>query len=375
MILAASLAVFYGLVRYRFSQKARLESQIPEVSAVNVRVIKATEETIREHVSFVGNIEAIETVPVYPKLSNLTVTNVNVYVGDRVKKGQILATLDDSLMTTNLQQAKQVVGAAEANFRQSESTSDTRRKDYERYKSLVDEGVISRQEFDQAENQFRVAQEQALSARHLLAEARAALSNARISMGYHNVVAPVGGIISERNVDPGDKSNSDNVMFVLSRQDGLKLTGMVSESAFMTLKTGAPATVTAEALPGQAFEASVTRVYPTVDASTRSGRVELGIDSGGALKPGLYAQGEIEIGRHVGKVLPREAIRPLNGTPDWRVFLISGDHGVEARSVKLGMDRGNRVEILEGISLEDKIIVTQSDRLNERGVRVKVVDR
>ncbi|MDL2264664.1 efflux RND transporter periplasmic adaptor subunit, partial [Synergistaceae bacterium OttesenSCG-928-I11] len=264
-VLAAALAGFYWLTHYRAAQKAALESAPQEATVIKVRVISPTEEIIHEKVSFVGNVEAEETVPVYPKLKDLTITAINVNVGDRVKEGDVLARLDNSLMSTNLQQARQGVATAEANVRQAESTFQTQKRDYDRYKSLVADGVVSKQEFDRIENQYRIAEEQRRTAQFALADAKAALSNVQINMGYHSVVAPASGIISERNADPGDKSNPDAAMFVVSRQDRLKLTGSVPENAFMKLALGAPATVVAEALPGETFKASVTRIYPTID--------------------------------------------------------------------------------------------------------------
>ena len=374
LVLVLSLAGFYMLVNHRAEQKANLEGAERAATVLNVKVISPHEETVHERVSFVGNIEAEETVPIYPKLKDLTITKVLVNVGDAVKSGQTLATLDNSLLSTNLQQAQQAVATAEAGVRQAESTFRTNKSDYDRYQSLVKDGVVSRQEFEKVENQYRISEEQRRSAQFALTDAKAALSNVQINMGYHNLVAPAGGVIAERNVDPGDKSNPDNPMFVISRQEKLKLTGSVPENAFMSLQLGAPATVTSEALPGQTFKATVTRIYPTIDVATRSGKVELGIDSRGVLKPGLYAQGLIEMGEHKGIVLPREVVRQLRGSPNWRVFLLGEGGTVLIRPVTLGMDLGSNVEILEGVSLGDKVIATQSDRLEEQNVRVEVVD-
>lgn len=374
LVLAAALAGFYMLVNYRAEQKANLESAERAATVINVRIVSPQEEAVQSRVSFVGNIEAEETVPIYPKLKDLTITKVLVNVGDTVKSGQVLATLDDSLMSTNLQQSRQAVATAEANVRQAESTYRTNKSDYDRYQSLVKDGVVSRQEFERVENLYRIAGEQRKAAQFALADAKAALSGVQINMGYHSVTASASGVIAERNADPGDKSDPDSAMFVVSRQERLKLTGNVPESSFMTLQLGAPATVTAEALPGQSFKATVTRIYPTVDVATRSGKVELGIDSRGVLKPGLYAQGTIEMGEHKGIVLPREVVHQLRGSPNWRVFLLGEGGSVVIRPVTLGVDLGSNVEILEGVSLGDEVIATRSDRLEEQNVRVEVVE-
>ena len=374
LALAAALAGFYMLVQYRAGQKANLESQERAATVINVKIIGAREETVYERVSFVGNIEAEETVPIYPKLKDLTITKVLVNVGDTVKSGQTLATLDNSLLSTNLQQAQQAVATAEAGLRQAESTYRTCKSDFGRYQSLVAEGVVSRQEYERIENQFRISEEQRRSAQFALTDAKAALSNVQINMGYHNVTASASGVIAERSADPGDKSNPDSAMFVVSRQERLKLTGTVPENAFMSLQLDAPAIVTSEALPGQTFKAAVTRIYPTIDVATRSGKVELEIESNGVLKPGLYARGTIEMGEHKGIVLPREAVHQLRGSPNWRVYLLGEGGSVVIRPVTLGVDLGSSVEILSGISLEDKVIATQSDRLEEQNVKVEVVE-
>lgn len=371
--LIVALLAFIGLIFHRAVQKANLENGSVVAAVINVRVVHAAEAAIREEVSFVGSIEAEETVPVYPKLGDLTIEKIVVNVGDYVKKGQLLAQLDSSLMVTNLRQVKQILGTAEAGLRQADSTYQMCKKDFERYRDLVGDGVVSRQEFDRVENQYRIAEEARSAARFQLEESRAALSNVQINIGYHNLVATASGVISARNADPGDKSDSGAPMFVISRVEHLKLAGAVPESAFMDLRVGAQAIVTAEALPGRSFEASVSRIYPTLDADTRSGRVELAINSNGILKPGLYARGTIKMGEHTGLLLPRETMRQLRGSPHWQIFVVSGDHGVEARTVKLGVDLGSTVEILEGVSREDRVIATQSERFQEQNIQIEVL--
>jgi len=135
---------------------------------------------------------------------------------------------------------------------------------------------------------------------------------------------------------------------------------------------GQLAHVTIDAFPGVSFDGNVSRLSPTLDASTRTANLEVWIPSKGILKPGMFARVEVVVGKHDGIALPKEAVKQLAGTGEWYCFIVGPDKKAKQIFVKRGIETGNLVEIIEGVSAEDRVISPVVRALGE-GVPVEVV--
>ncbi|MBN1333235.1 MAG: efflux RND transporter periplasmic adaptor subunit [Synergistales bacterium] len=356
LILILLLAVFAGLIGYRGYQQKILKQQIVEAEVLKVEIISPSLHRFRDSVSFTAEIEPENKAAVICKVPGRTVLNVYVDEGDRVQQGDLLAELDDSLVRQDILRGKAVVSSAEVQYR-------TLRSDYERMQALLSEDVISQQRFDHAETEYRSASSQ-------LREAKASLEQLEIMLGYHKITAPVSGVISNRSIDPGDTALSQPPVFLIYQQERVKVTGSVPERSFFLLREEQMARITLDALPGEVFTAPTSRISPTIDPVTRTGEVEVILPSSGILKPGAFARVTIETGEHEGVALPRDVVRPLPGTGEFQFFALSGDRA-EQRIVRIGNEENNLVEIPVGLSLEDRVIATISDKLKD-GAKVEV---
>lgn len=342
----------------------------PSVQKIRVAATKPTLITFEDTVTFVGNLEAEERASVASKVSDVTVLSVNVNVGDEIKRGDILVELDDSLNRRQIEEARAAVARAEAAIAQAKSRLSTVEKDYKRYKQLYEEQVISRQQFDQTEGQYEVEKAGLDLAQRELKQAQARLEQLLIVKNYHKVAAPVGGVIAERRVDPGDTVKSGDVLLVISRQDNVKIKGPITETDYPKVKLGQPVRVRVDAFPGREFNGKVNRISPVLDPATRTGEVEALMASQGLLKPGMFAPASIVVGSHEALALPREAVRQLAGTGEWYCFVASDDVA-QQRPIKRGAEQGNWIEITEGIGESDLVITTIVRQLSD-GVPVEV---
>lgn len=348
---------------------------VKPLESIKVSVVKPTVMQFEDIVTFVGGVEPKEAAIVASKVtSNVTVLDVFVDIGDQVKQGQLLARLDDSLTRRQIEEARAAVAAAKASISQAKSQLQTTEKDYVRYKNLYQEQVISRQQLDQIEGQYEVDKAKLDQSQRQLEQAEAQLRQLQVMMSYHDIVSPVNGVIAERNIDPGDTVGAGSSCFVVSRQETVKIKGTITESDYPKVRLGQLAHVTIDAFPGVSFEGSVSRLSPTLDASTRTANLEVWIPSKGILKPGMFARVEVVVGKHDGIALPREAVKQLAGTGEWYCFIVGSDGKAKQVFVKRGIESGNLVEIVEGVAESDSVISPVVQALGD-GMPVEVVSQ
>ena len=369
------VAMVGGYMWYTGRPEANNEQKAPSVesgAAIKVSVIQPVPMTFEDVAGFVGSVEPEEKAKVISKVgSSVTALEVYVDVGDQVKKGQLLAELDPSLNQRQIEEARAAVAQAKAAVAQAKSRLQTAERDYARYKGLFEEEVISRQEMDQVENQYEIEKAGLDLAREQIRQAEARLRQLQTVREYHNVVSPVEGVVAERFFDPGETIAAGGELFIISKQERVKIKGTVTESVYPKIRLGQKATVKVDALGDYSKDASVSRISPVLDEKTRSAVVEVLLESGGMLKPGMFARVDLALGEHEGLGIEREALKQLPGTAEWYCFVVS-DGKARQRFVKIGATSGNMVEITEGLE-EGEQIISPLVRAILDGVPVEVV--
>ena len=350
--------LFGGLIIYRWHERVAAEGEVPPAETVPVEAVSLEPFSFRDEVSFSANIEPEEKAAVVCKVPGKTVLKVFVAEGDRVKEGDRLAEVDDSLL-------KQQILQAEAALGRTSSYSSTVAADFERISALYDEQVVSRRQFDHAQGEARIAGRQ-------VQEARAALSQLKIMLGYHIITAPVSGTVLTRHLDPGD-TTSQAPAFILAGGERVKVSGAVPERLFIGVKAGQKARVGVDALPGRLFEGEVSRVHPSLDPATRTGRVDVLLSPEGVLLPGMYARVTIGTGVRQGFGLPLESVGRLAGTGESVCYVIE-EGTARLRKINVGAEQENFIEVLSGLEKGEMVVYTRSEKLRD-GVAVKVVEK
>lgn len=306
-----------------------------------------------QRVSANGNVEAWQEAVIGANVSGLILAEVKVNVGDRVKKGDVIATFSSQTVSADLEQSKARAAEAEATALEAEANA-------ERAKKVADSGALSAQQLTQYITAAKTAR--ARAAAQIAAERAQA-----VRLADTRVVAPDDGVISSRTATVGAVP-AGNELFRLIRQGRLEWRAEVPAPQLALLKPGMPVNI--DAGSGINVKGKLRMVSPSVDPKTRNGIVYVDLPAPGAARAGMFAAGEIEIGYSDGLTLPQSAVMVRDGYS--YVFRISADSKVLQTKVTLGRRLDERVEILQGLNPDDRVVVSGGGFLTD-GDLVRVV--
>ncbi len=342
--------------------------------AVPVTVAEARMERIVERVEGTGSLQPFAVAELVPKIAGATVMEVPVHAADRVRKGQVLARLDDELVRTQIDRVEAELRATQARIRAADARIAMLEKDVKRAQDLFARGVSPRQQLDHAEAKLRVATAERDAARAQKKALEETLQELRLKLSYHVLTAPWDGTVLARHTDPGDISSTTRPLITLGRLDRLKLRVQVAEADYPRVRPGQPARVRVDAAGSRWIPAGVARVLPGLDPVTHTGQVEIHLDAAGtALRPGMFARARIDVGAHRGVLVPRDALRKIPGSGVWFVYVVTPEGKAQRRDVTLGLSLGPRVEVLSGVKAGEAVI-TRGEGVVRTGVPVQVVD-
>jgi HlyD family secretion protein len=319
-----------------------------------------------------GSLAPQTRVAVHAKLPG-TLSTITVQIGDRVRAGQVVATLDRREIDAQVDAAEAAVNVGRAGVESAEAALANAVLEYERAKNLFEKGAIPKQRLDGAETAHRSASAGRDLAKANLAQAEAALRRAREVQRDATLTSPITGVVVERNYDAGSLVSPGNEKPVVAIADlrVMKLEAGVSELEAGRLRAGMTARVTAQAKAGEVFHGRLAAIAPEVDARNRHFQVEVRIDNAhGSLLSGMYATAAIPVNRVAQAiVVPRDAVTTRDGQ---RVVLkIEGDI-VKATAVTEGLNDGRRVQILTGLKAGETV-VADARRDVAPGVKVRAI--
>jgi membrane fusion protein (multidrug efflux system) len=248
--------------------------------AVPVEVTALERGRIEEVLRFSANLEAERHVQVYSQAARL-VRELLVEEGDRVRKGQVLLRLQDEEQRNNLAKV--------------ESQHDRARQEHERLQRLFAENLISEQKFNDTAYE--------------LEQLAIALVDAQRELGYTQVQAPIGGIVTSRLIRPGDQVTVGQHLFDLVDFNSIVARVYVPEKNLARMRTGQQARVTAQALDGRVYTGTIDRIAPVVDPKTGTIKVTVAVGGQAGLLPGLYVDVALVTSIHDDAVLvPKRAL-------------------------------------------------------------------
>jgi len=279
-------------------------------------------------------------------------------IGSRVEKGELLAEIETPEIDQQLSQAIAARQQAAAALELAKST-------VARWEGLRKKDVVSQQDLD--ERRGALAQATAN-----LAAADANVQRLRQTEGFKRVLAPFAGVVTRRNVDVGDlidagAGNGGRALFQLAQTDPLRVYVNVPQAYAQLVKEGQPVVVTQSELRGQSFKGQVARTSGAIDATTRMMQVEVALPNrDGVLLPGAYVQVSLPLTPSRALTIPANAL--LFRAEGTRVAVVDAEGKVRLRSVSLGRNYGETVEVIDGITAADRLVLNPSDSLAEGDV-------
>jgi RND family efflux transporter MFP subunit len=356
----ATLAIASG-VHSRLKAETRLRESAQASAIPYVDVVSPKASTDADEIALPGSTSAFNDTPIYARTSGY-VKHWYVDIGARVRKGQLLATIETPELDQQLQQARADLENAEANLQLAKITAA-------RWQHLLETDSVSHQETDQAVSDLN-------SKQALVNSSKANVERLEQLQAFERVSAPFDGVVTARNTDigalvqAGDNSGPKELFHMAAIQT-LRVYAAVPEIYAAFVKNGEQAKLTLDALPGETLTGTIARNADAIDATTRTLNVEVDVPNPtGRLLPGAYAFVHLRVPPHPGSVtIPSNAL--LFRAEGLRAGVIRNGH-VELTPISIGQDYGSTVEVISGLSARDTVIVNPSDSL-ANGAAVQLV--
>ncbi|MDE7376326.1 MAG: efflux RND transporter periplasmic adaptor subunit [Muribaculaceae bacterium] len=328
---AAAALMLCGCSQDKQAEQAAVVEELPLVE-----LGVASVQDVAQGKSYTASVEADNTNNISPSAPN-RIKTITVEVGDHVSKGQTLVTLDA------------------ANLEQLRVNLDNVEREYNRAAQLLEIGAGTQQAVDQLKAQLDALRTQ-----------------------YNNLkentvlVSPISGVVTARNYDPGDMTNGATPVLTVGQiTPNVKVMISATENDFSKFKVGTPVAVTFDAYPGETFEGKISRIYPTVNPSTRTFQAEILVaNQQGKILPGMFARVNMDFGTESRVVVPDLAVVKQTGSGNRYVYVYN-DGRVSMRRVELGQRLGDAYELISGVEDGDSVVVVGQVRLAD-GVAVQV---
>ena len=330
----------------------------PADQAPEITVVQPGSGTIEGTINASGTIAARRALPVGVVGEGGRVVSVNVEQGQWVRAGQVLASIDRSVQN---QQAR----AQAAQVQVARADAELAQNNLDRALQLVERGFVSTADVDRLTATRDAARARVNVAQAQLAELRE--RNARL-----NIVAPASGLVLERNIDPGQTVSAGIASaFVIAQGGEMELRAQVGESDLQKLSVGVPAEVTPVG-SSETYSGQIWQIEPTVDAQSRQGTARIALKYEPGLRPGGFASVTIRSGTTVAPLLPESAVlADDNGT---YVYIVDKANTVQRRPIETGMVTPNGIAVTDGLTGDERIVVSAGGFLNP-GERVNPVVR
>lgn len=340
-------------------QQAALAARTAQDAVRHVQTTHARPGDPKRVLSLPGTLQGNLEAPVYARINGY-LARWTKDIGAAVKKGELLALIDAPEAEQELQQARAAVEQIRARVTLAESS-------LARADNLRQHDAIARQDYEERQ----AAQQQA---RADLNAAQANVRRLEQLQSYRRVLAPFDGVVVRRNVDAGTligagNNGANRELFYVAQTDPLKISVSVPQTWADAIHPGQEASVKLLERSGKPFAGKVVRVAGALDAATRSMQVEISLPNpDGKLLPGAYAEVGLPLANPVSRlVVPIAALQFRQDGP--RVALVrkaeGGAERIELRGVKLGRDFGRTVEVLEGVTAQDAIVLNPHDAVEE----------
>ena len=330
-VAAAAIIMAVSCGNNASKEQAATVNAAPSVSVEQVSV-----REVPQLATYTSTVQAYVKNNIAPQMSG-RITKINVEIGDKVTKGQVLAEMDKtSLLQAQLQLQNQAV-------------------ELQRLKTLYEAGGISKSDFEAVELAYNVAKSQ-------------------VENLEENTVlrSPVNGVVTARNYDAGDMYAMSAPIYTVEQIKPVKLLVAISESEYTKVKKGDSVQITADAVPGKTFYGKIDKIYPTIDAATRTFTAEVVVENNySTLRPGMFARVTVDFGSNFNVVIPDVAVVKQQGSGERFVYVLNADGTVTYQEVVLGRRMGTEYEVLEGLSDGAKIVTGGMIRLKD-GIKVTV---
>jgi RND family efflux transporter MFP subunit len=356
-LFAAVAVLVIALLALRFTQAVGQKNAAAEKTVPTVSVTQVGVSTVPTTISIIGTIAARFDMPIGVEGDGGRVAAIFVEAGDHVKRGQVLAHLNVSVLEPQ-------VANLEAALDQARAEAELADAEYRRAQAVGASGALSAEETQRRRSSAVTAAARVKVATAQLEEARARLARTEIR-------APADGVILTRNVEVGQTAVAGGeALFRLSKDGEVELRGQVAEQDLPLLKVGQSVDVRLTGTP-KVYEGSIRLLGAVIDPATRLGTARVALTPDPNLRPGAFARAEVTVSNGERAVLPQTAV--LTDDKGSYVLIVDAQNRVERRAVRVSGMVPEGVSIAEGVVGKEQVVATAGSFLQE-GELVKPVE-
>jgi RND family efflux transporter MFP subunit len=357
-----------------------------------VPVVRIQQTPLDRSVTVSGTLAAEEQVMLSLKVTG-RLEEMLVDLGSPVRRGQVIARLTPTDFELRLSQAEAALQQARARLglepagdedtvdvertavvRQANAALEEARRQRDRYATFVQRGISARADLETAEAQLQIAEgryqdslEEVRNRQAVLAQRRSELALARQQLEDTSLKSPIDGVVRERHAFAGEYRSAGTPIVTVVRQHPLRLQLAVPERASADVRVGQVVRVIVEG-DAEAYRGRVARLSPAITEGNRTLAIEAAVpNESGRLRPGMFARAEIVTDEALGIVVPQSALVVFAGVEK---LLVVKDGKVHEQRVRSGRRLGDRVEILEGVTIGDVVITAPGGLADGAAVRI-----
>jgi len=395
VLLGGLAAVIFGVTQWvasrRHAAPAVGATQAPRPAPL-VRTATVQASQLVEQSTYPGEVRASRSVEVFSRIAGRLAT-VLVKEGSAVVGGGLIARIHDPEAELALKQAEaavdvqrarlaqlkagarsQEVAQAEAAVAQAEVSLAQAERDLARTQQLFNDGFVARATVDRAQTdveltraRVRAAREQLALVRQgprsedidaqaaLLRQAEAAAAQSRTRLRELRITAPIGGVVTRLNVEPGEVISTQTVMATVETIRPIEVHVLLPETDMPRLRKTSTARLRVDALPDRNFQGTIERVAPAFDAASRSARLVVAVPNADlTLRPGMFARATVVFDERAAIMIPSDVLVRRGDAP---VVFVFKEGKVEERTLRIGHVQAGQSEILEGLRVGEQIVV------------------
>ena len=395
VVVIAGLLLLGWWPKHKVNEQVQAKADQQKAALPIVEVVTASEVQKAEELTLPGTVVPVVTSHIYARATGY-LKALKVDIGDKVRRGQLLAIIDSPDLDATVQQQHSLLQVSRAALNTARSQLSLQQATYDRVHVLAQHGVLSQQDDDVALAAVKAATDAVQSAENNVNAEASALERWTVLASYEQVRSPIDGTVTARNVEVGSfvsssgaaagltvntasvQSNSGGPptggaqggeLFQIANTHNLRTFISVPEADAANVQTGHEATLTFSELPGQQFHGEIIRSSDSLNQQTRTLLVEVQIqDPKRQLRPGMFASVQLHLDvKNPGILISGDSVIPR---AQGQFVAVVDNNIVHLQQVHVGRDLGTEVYVTTGLRNGDKIVVNPTDSVQE-GVHVQ----
>lgn len=388
-LIAMGIVVIIGIILLR---------KTPDIQEVTATY--PTYGTIEKEFSTNGVLKPVTEVKISSELSG-EIIELHHEEGDSVAKGDLIIKINQENYISLVEMAQASLNAVETQYRLKESQVRQSELNYRRYKKMYENRVISQVEFEEVNGELEIAKKELKAAKYNVNRAIASLNEAKENLNKTNIYSPMNGTISAMNVEIGERvvgtsQMSGTELFRVANLDEFEVLAEIGESDIVHIVVGDSATIKMDAYPNHTFIGKVSHIANSAKSNNpfsqhlihfvvkilidKNSYSELSAKRKNPFKPGMSANVSIKTERKIGVLnLPLHSVKSKRDSLTAKyhdiVYVIGDDMRIEEREIVCGIDNLKRVEIISGLTADEKVVCAPFNIINnglEQGIKVSI---